>query len=59
MVSFSKRDTVGAKQLTERKKHITKQALKKHITQEEVELKEGSHRPLEVTITKESSLAFH
>lgn len=28
MGSFRKRDTAGAKQLTERKKHITKQALK-------------------------------
>ncbi len=28
VVSFSKRGTVGAEQLTERKKHITKQALK-------------------------------
>lgn len=52
-MSFSKRDTVGAKQLTEREKHITKQALKEtHHTGEEVELKESSHRPLEVTITK-------
>lgn len=34
-------------------KHITKQALKEtHHTGEEVELKESSHRPLEVTITK-------
>lgn len=53
MVSFSTRGTVGAKQLTKRKKHSTKQAInEKHITQEEVEVKESSHRPLDVIVKK-------